>query len=138
MNPAERLAMLERAKRNPNEVLNLCPCRCQVRHLDDKGYCKHLIGWTIDGQTIELRELFGTGFERTGNILGIVEDDDILVSGTPFRTDKQGNPSPTPTQRVYRRTGKAPVRDDGTYIRRTPGRDMSMEPDAEDAEIAAV
>ena len=133
----DRMAMLDRAKRNPNEILNLCPCGCSVQRLDDKGYCRHLIGWTVDGQTVELREKFGSGHERTGNLLGVVEEDDILISGTPFRKDKNGNHTPTPTYRVYRKSGKAPIVDDGKQIRREEGRDVAWEKDEEFEDAAA-
>lgn len=45
----------------------ICPCGCKLADMNDKGYCKHLVGWTLDRKIVELRETFGTGqYERCG------------------------------------------------------------------------
>jgi hypothetical protein len=36
-------------------VTNHCPFGCRDDQLDAHGYCRHLIGWTEDGRTFELR-----------------------------------------------------------------------------------
>ena len=33
--------------------VNLCPFGCQEEHLDEHGYCRHLVGFTNNGQTYE-------------------------------------------------------------------------------------
>lgn len=105
----------------PNGVIGadkpmLCPFHCGLQRVDLNGYCRHLIGWSVDGETVELREEFSPGKERVGHLLGVVEDGDVLVSGTPDRKNKAKQPCPTPSHRVYRKTGTAPIRDDGKQI----------------------
>lgn len=38
--------------RSGNKV-NACPFGCMTQHLDENGYCRHLIGFTNDGQFYE-------------------------------------------------------------------------------------
>lgn len=77
--------------------LNLCPCGCDEKDLNEHGYCKHLVGFTVEGKVIELREANPAPaiLERTGFKTEPVREDDILV---PI----------TSTSRVYR--GKRVVR----------------------------
>jgi hypothetical protein len=91
-------------------VVNLCPYGCPAKALTEQGYCKHLVGFTLDGQTVELNEKFmaavhdengdpldtGGRFQRTGPRFGKVEPTDVVVEVT------NGRPVATPTRRVYR------------------------------------
>lgn len=51
----EHLSPLMRAKSKAKqgEKINACPFGCDVKNLDDHGYCRHLIGFTNDGKTYE-------------------------------------------------------------------------------------
>jgi hypothetical protein len=41
--------MQAKAKARKGDKVNACPFGCTVRHLDDNGYCKHLVGFTTPG-----------------------------------------------------------------------------------------
>lgn len=47
----ERLSPLMRALRDnrTGEKVNVCPFDENIEHLDDNGYCEHLVGFTIPG-----------------------------------------------------------------------------------------
>ncbi len=45
--------MRAKAKAKTGEKINACPFGCDVRNLDDFGYCRHLIGFTTDGKLYE-------------------------------------------------------------------------------------
>lgn len=78
----------------------LCPFGCRGEgKVNNHGYCKHLVGWTLDGKVVELREPLGEEFERTGREKRELEPDDIVV------------PRKTPTSRVYRAVepGEKPI-----------------------------
>lgn len=38
--------MKMKAKALQGEIVNVCPFKCEDRHLDDHGYCHHLVGFT--------------------------------------------------------------------------------------------
>lgn len=52
---ADPLSPLMRAmaKRKKGEKINACPFGCADQHLDEHGYCRHLVGFTRDGKTYE-------------------------------------------------------------------------------------
>lgn len=96
---------------------NLCPYGCtEAKGLNEHGYCRHLIGWTLsdgtEGSVIEMRERYGSAngddvtsqvngtngtHERCGVARGQVREDDIVVEMA------------TPTRRVYRKADKSDV-----------------------------
>ncbi len=47
----EPLSPLMRAKANnpKGEKVNACPFGCTVEEIDDQGYCRHLVGFTVPG-----------------------------------------------------------------------------------------
>ncbi len=47
----EHLSPLMRAKQQAQngEKVNACPFGCTIEDLDDQGYCRHLVGFTIPG-----------------------------------------------------------------------------------------
>lgn len=128
----------------PGTPLMGCPWGCGVRQCNHNGHCRHLVGFTIDGKTVELRERYQDRFERTGYLLRDVKAGDVFVGQTPERRTKNGTACPTPTQRVYRKDGRAPVLDDGkTYRYRPDGtehfqfgdQDMDLADDLSEAEL---
>lgn len=87
-----------------------CPFGCGPDAMTDTGYCRHLAGFTFDGDTFEVREDLN-GFERVGRLIGVVADDDVLIENR------------SPSKRVYRRKGRFPIVDDGTFTERKFGPD---------------
>ena len=111
-----------------------CPYGCDVRQVDEKGYCRHLVGFCADGKTVELRERFRGTHERTGVLTRpLLGDDDIVEtwpghkhapSGDNPAVGKGGQIAPSQTKRVYRKLGRAPVEENDTrYDRRPESRD---------------
>ncbi len=45
--------MQAKAKATTGEKVNFCPHGCTLEDLDDHGYCRHLVGFTNDGKTME-------------------------------------------------------------------------------------
>jgi len=96
-------------KQGPTPIPD-CPYNCRGELLDEHGRCRHLIGYTNDGLTMEVRQSLGNeampDLERVGHQTGgkgkntqltfPVEEGDLVVAtrGT--------------SKRVYRRTGAAP------------------------------
>lgn len=78
----------------------LCPYGCGNKECDDRGYCRHLIGFTLDGRNMEVLERWGpdNSYLRHGKLVEPVLHSDIIV------------PRETPTSRVYRGApGERPV-----------------------------
>lgn len=90
-----RVSQLPANRCKPREKAILCPFRCTHKDVNPHGYCKHLVGFTEDGRTIEMRELVGTR-ERCGHLTDEVKASDVIV------------PMATTTSRVYRKDGNAP------------------------------
>lgn len=102
----------------------LCPFGCGIQKCNPVGHCRHLVGFTIDMKTVELRERYGVGenqpnHERTGYLIRELDSQDRLI-GTmkKARRNSRKQHTPTPTYRVYRQDGRAPVLDNGKYQRR--------------------
>lgn len=54
--------MVARSKASLGEKLNFCPFDCPEEELDENGYCRHLVGFTNDGDVMEpMVEVRGTG-----------------------------------------------------------------------------
>src|SRR5438132_2664246 len=68
------------------ERLNLCPCGCDDKELTEHDYCKHLVGFSNDGKTVELREIVNepgkSPYERVGRETRPIGEDDHLVQIT--------------------------------------------------------
>jgi hypothetical protein len=45
--------MLAKGRTGTGEKVNFCPFGCATDELDEHGYCKHLVGFTADGKTLE-------------------------------------------------------------------------------------
>jgi len=78
----------------------ICPCGCDIPQMNAVGFCKHLVGFTVDRNTVELRELVGADeqnphgrYERVGVEKRRISADDIIVE------------METPTCRVYQANG---------------------------------
>lgn len=50
-----RVADLPKNRSEPKKKPNYCPYGCTLAQHDENGYCRHLIGWTNDGEKIEVR-----------------------------------------------------------------------------------
>jgi hypothetical protein len=94
-----RLEQLPVNRSQPKAKEILCPFGCGVKNrgVDDRGYCKHLVGFTVDCNVMELRSRW-RGREICGAFTEEVRKTDVLVQ------------MPTQTFRVYRRDGAAPLR----------------------------
>lgn len=64
----------------------VCPCGCGIPQMNSNGYCKHLVGFTLDRKTVELREFVGGKetfedhrYERVGVKTREIEPADIMV-----------------------------------------------------------
>jgi len=91
-----RVAQLPQNRGKPKAKQCLCPFGCQTgKNTDQNGYCRHLVGWTLNNHEIEVREQHGH-LERTGHLLDLVQPADVIV---PMATD---------SSRVYRIDGKFP------------------------------
>ncbi len=79
-----------KAKAAQGEVVNFCPFGCDTPHLDEHGYCPHLVGFTANGRTYEPR------VRR--------EDGRIITDGSQPRKVKAGDQLVriTSSSRVYR------------------------------------
>ncbi len=88
----------------------LCPYGCGVGRVDDQGRCRHLVGYVMKGtRTVELRERVGDR-QRCGVLIRDLQKDDVIIptmKRTRRNTRKQHTPSPT--YRVYRKDGRAPM-----------------------------
>ncbi len=53
------LSPLMRAKSQcqNGEKVNACPFGCEIEQIDDQGYCRHLVGFTIPGSETEFEPL---------------------------------------------------------------------------------
>lgn len=89
---------------------NLCPCGC--RAVDENGYCRHLVGFTTDGKTMEIRELIRDheSYEMTGR-----KTEPVLKTDKIVQIPAAGAPRGTylATARVYRAGAKAPIKPTG-------------------------
>lgn len=45
--------MAAKARAHKGEVVNVCPFGCANKHLDQNGYCLHLVGFSADKETFE-------------------------------------------------------------------------------------
>ncbi len=109
----EHLSSLMRlkAKAKVGEKVNVCPFGCDVRHLDDHGYCRHLVGTTDDaskGYEPMVRDKDG----RRATKVEMVPDEDMAgEDGLPVLRPKLEPVLPddklvrvTTSYRVYRGT----------------------------------
>lgn len=86
-----RITALPATRGQRPQTPNLCPFGCGPADLSPHGYCRHLVGWTTDGQAVELRETVEElHYERCGAKTGRVEAADVVV------------PMKTVSARVYR------------------------------------
>ena len=69
----------EPAQEKPGGVQNHCPFLCNIEKLDELGYCKHLMGFTTNGQTFEPLKL------RMRQVFDI-------YAGKPMRDEQTGKP----------------------------------------------
>src|SRR5271154_2682597 len=79
------------------------PATGKVVKLDERGYCKHLVGFVIDDGVVELREAIPghESYERCGVLTDAVRDtDEVLVMPNCSRQAVN-------TRRVYRKDGNA-------------------------------
>ena len=108
------IAWAKQGKREPRPVA-MCPFGCQKTtedaaiNLNDRGYCRHLIGWTSNGYEMFVRESHALqggdeSFERLSNPKKPhpVEEGDVVL-------ETRG-----PDKRVYRQSAEAPF-PFGTY-----------------------
>lgn len=51
--PDRRSKLIKARAKYPNEIINACPYDGDPRHLDEKTYCKHLIGFTDPDEGID-------------------------------------------------------------------------------------
>lgn len=93
------------------EIKNHCPFGCQ--EVDERGYCRHLIGFTNNGRTLEPiiqikdkeGELTGLVVVRGGKKTQEVLKGDKLVNPVHIQKDAQGllhNANEWVSSRVYR------------------------------------
>jgi hypothetical protein len=63
----QNLTPLMRAKAaaTTGEKVNFCPFGCTMEDLDDHGYCRHLVGFTNDGKTMEPTSINDMGRQIT-------------------------------------------------------------------------
>jgi hypothetical protein len=90
-----RVAALPQNRSQPKLKPSLCPVMgCTLADESDRGYCRHIYGWTIDGTSIDVRHNPGTDKEvchhDAANEDHYVKADDVIVE------------MPTVTSRVYR------------------------------------
>jgi len=95
-----RTESLPQNRSQPKPKPNLCPFGCTLTQHDERGYCKHLVGWTLhekdsEGRTkIEARRVIHDDREAAihdpNSPECFVGRADIVVA------------MPTPTSRVYR------------------------------------
>ena len=94
-----RTANLPANRCKPKEKPILCPFGCArgsvQANINEHGYCRHLVGFSLDKATMEVRCKIGER-EQTGPLTEKVLKTDQLVEMA------------TPTFRVYRQDGKAP------------------------------
>lgn len=45
--------MTAMGRQSKGEIVNFCPFRCPDHHLDELGYCRHLVGFTKQGRLDE-------------------------------------------------------------------------------------
>ena len=48
-----RSDLLKAKSRSVNGKVNACPFGCEFKHLDESGYCRHLVGFTDNGKQFE-------------------------------------------------------------------------------------
>lgn len=93
------------------EIKNHCPYGCES--VDERGYCRHLVGFTNNGKTLEPiiyikdkdGEQTGLVVVRGGKKTQPVEKGDKLVNPTHIQKDVQGllhNANEWVSSRVYR------------------------------------
>lgn len=90
--------------------LNLCPCGCPDTALNEHGYCDHLVGWTMDGEVIELREFNCVSIAREMTSEGHIKerplpwmvDERVGAKTEPVRKDDILVDCGTHNKRVYR------------------------------------
>jgi hypothetical protein len=126
---------------DPSAVKYLCPFGCMEDRSDDNGYCRHLVGFTDDRKTVELRtrtisNRTGQMHEQTGILVRGASPGDKVVGTMPGRINKNRQHTPPTSFRVYRADGKAPIPITDKQLadvdaqRRRPDVDV-LEPDAE-------
>lgn len=70
------------AKAGTGDKVNFCPFGCEDKHLDEHGYCKHLVGFTNDGKAYEPMKRNAVG-RRVVQVptkeVGMEQDDDGVM-----------------------------------------------------------
>lgn len=139
------LELPRKTSENPSEVKHLCPFGCMDGKVDENGYCRHLVGYTDDRKTVELRTKrvsarTGNVHEQTGILTRAAQPGDKLIGTCPGRLNKNRQHTPPTSFRVYRQDGRAPVPITEKQLadvhaqRRSPADVDVFEPDAELAE----
>lgn len=89
----QHLSDLMKAKKaaTKGEVVNFCPYGCDVSGLDENGYCKHLVGFTVDKKTFEPMKRAQRGKRGVGRAVRVpsrvvrfeteMEEQPIMVKG---------------------------------------------------------
>ena len=100
LGPQQRRANLSplmqaKGRAHQGEKVNACPFGCEVSDLDELGYCRHLVGFTNDGKTMEpMRE----GMDGRRKVFG-KESESVLKADKLIKI--------TVSSRVYRDVDKA-------------------------------
>lgn len=94
MSPQEYVANQARKNRKP---VTQCPYGCEADEANGRSYCRHLVGWTLDGENVDLRITNKDGtidIGATGIKQRLIDlDVDMIVT------------TQTPTSRVYQSLG---------------------------------
>lgn len=110
------------ARRQGVNIVNACPFGCDIKHLDQNGYCRHLIGFTNDKKTFE--RMVKT---RHGRVVRVPK---IRTGEADLDGNAEYTPCPEPilkgdktiqittSWRVYRDVDKTPLEDIETVQQR--------------------
>lgn len=96
-----RVESLPQNRSQPKKKPNLCPFGCAETAHDERGYCKHLVGWTLHEQDATGR----VKMEARKNIAGTDREKAVHDPTDPRCYVGKGDivvPMATPTSRVYR------------------------------------
>lgn len=75
------------------EKVNFCPFGCQEQHLDDHGYCRHLVGFTLPGDPTKYEPMVKRNGKRVVQVprpkvkVGADEEGDVFEDGPPQYQD---------------------------------------------------
>lgn len=93
--------MKRKARLLSGHVANVCPFGCENQHLDDNGYCFHLVGFTNDKKTLEpLVTIKGRRVNDSRKKELVRKTDKLMRITTSYRVYRDVKPSKEEAERL--------------------------------------